>query len=146
MQKIIVTADDYGMCNEVDHAIDAGIENGFITTTNVMLNMDTLSNASDLRTRYPQLSVGIHWNVTTGKPISNPGTTPTLVDNNGDFWSISVFKKNIARVRFPRHILKKNRKHNMLCLKICAGNRIIGIHMKIPHWKQRHIRFLKKWQ
>ena len=34
MQRIIVTADDYGMCNEVDRAIDAGIENGFITTTN----------------------------------------------------------------------------------------------------------------
>ena len=34
MQRIIVTADDYGMCDEVDRAIDAGIENGFITTTN----------------------------------------------------------------------------------------------------------------
>lgn len=36
MQKIIVTADDYGMCDEVDRAIDAGIENGIVTTTNAM--------------------------------------------------------------------------------------------------------------
>ena len=44
MQKLIVTADDYGMCDVVDKAIDAGIENGIITTTNVMLNMETLHN------------------------------------------------------------------------------------------------------
>lgn len=57
MQRIIVTADDYGMCDEVDRAIEAGIENGFITTTNVMLNMETFSDAADFRTRYPSLSV-----------------------------------------------------------------------------------------
>lgn len=93
MQKIIVTADDYGMCDEVDRAIDAGIENGFITTTNVMLNMETLSDAADLRTRYPSLSVGIHWNVTTGKPISDSKTIPSLVDETGTFWPIGTFKK-----------------------------------------------------
>lgn len=93
MQKIIVTADDYGMCDEVDRAIDAGIENGFITTTNVMLNMETLADAADLRTRYPSLSVGIHWNVTTGKPISDSKTIPSLVDETGTFWPIGTFKK-----------------------------------------------------
>lgn len=93
MQRIIVTADDYGMCNEVDRAIDAGIENGFITTTNVMLNMKTLSDAADLRTRYPSLSAGIHWNVTTGKQISDPKTISSPVDENGAFWPIGTFKK-----------------------------------------------------
>ena len=96
MQKIIVTADDYGMCDEVDRAIDAGIENGFVTTTNVMLNMETLHNAASLRMRYPGLSVGIHWNVTTGKPVSDPNTVPTLVDETGTFWSITAFKKHYS--------------------------------------------------
>ena len=48
MPKIIITADDYGMCDAVDKAIDAGIENGVITTANVMLNMESLENARDL--------------------------------------------------------------------------------------------------
>ena len=69
MQKLIITADDYGMCDIVDKAIDAGIENGIITTTNVMTNMETLQNANDLRKRYPHISVGVHWNVTTGRSI-----------------------------------------------------------------------------
>lgn len=96
MQKLIITADDYGMCDVVDKAIDAGIENGMITTTNVMLNMETLHNAKDLRERYPHISVGVHWNVTTGKPVSDPKDIPTLVDENGVFWPIGTFKKRYS--------------------------------------------------
>lgn len=97
MPKIIITADDYGMCDIVDKAIDAGIENGVITTTNVMLNMETAANAAKLRKAYPYISVGVHWNVTTGKPVSHPETIPTLVDEQGNFWSISVFKKRYSK-------------------------------------------------
>ena len=97
MQKLIVTADDYGMCDEVDKAIDAGIENGIITTTNVMLNMDTLCHAKDLRERFPHISVGVHWNVTTGKPVSRPDSIPTLVNEKGEFWTILEFKKRFSK-------------------------------------------------
>lgn len=97
MQKIIVTADDYGMCNEVDKAIDEGIKNGIITTTNVMLNMDTFENAKTLRERFPNLTVGIHFNVTTGKPLSNPKDIKTLVDSNGNFYAIDVFRKKFSK-------------------------------------------------
>lgn len=97
MQQLIVTADDYGMCDIVDKAIDAGIENGFITTTNVMLNMESLENARTLRNRYNNISVGIHWNVTTGHPILDPATIPSLVQTNGMFWPISVFKKRYSQ-------------------------------------------------
>lgn len=96
MQKIIVTADDYGMCDAVDKAIDEGIENGIITTTNVMLNMETLENARSLREKYPQISVGVHWNVTTGRPVSDAKSIPTLVDEDGKFWPISIFKKKYS--------------------------------------------------
>ena len=97
MQRIIVTADDYGMCEVVDLAIDAGIENGFITTTNVMLNMDSLERAKTLRARYPQLSIGVHWNVTTGRPVCDPAKVPSLVDADGVFWTINVFKKRYSQ-------------------------------------------------
>lgn len=36
MKKLIITADDYGMSRGVNDAIDAGIEAGLITATNVM--------------------------------------------------------------------------------------------------------------
>ncbi len=121
MQRIIVTADDYGMCDEVDRAIDAGIENGFITTTNVMLNMETLYDAADLRTRYPGISVGIHWNVTTGKPVSDPKTVPSLVDENGTFWPIGTFKKKYHKGKiFSTDLEKELEAQYLLFEKTCG--------------------------
>lgn len=121
MQRIIVTADDYGMCDEVDRAIDAGIENGFITTTNVMLNMETLSDASDLRTRYPDISVGIHWNVTTGKPVSEPETIPSLVDENGKFWPIAEFKRKYRCGEIsPVDLEKELETQYIMFVKVCG--------------------------
>ena len=122
MQKIIVTADDYGMCNEVDRAIEAGIENGFITSTNVMLNMETYFHAADLRVKYPNLSIGIHWNVTTGKPLSDPKTIPSLVDDNGMFWPISVFKKRYRKGKIsPIDLEKELEKQYSLFEKVCGN-------------------------
>lgn len=97
MKKIIVTADDYGMCEDVDLAIDAGIENGVITSTNVLLNMGSLAAAATLRARYPSLSIGVHFNVTTGAPLCKPQEIPTLVDEDGNFFSIVVFKKRYSK-------------------------------------------------
>ena len=121
MQKLIITADDYGMCDSVDKAIDAGIENGFITTTNVMLNMETLHNAKNLRERYPHISIGIHWNVTTGKPISDPKEIPTLVDENGVFWTIKNFKKKYSKGLISPTDLEKELKAQYVLFEQTCG-------------------------
>lgn len=97
MKKIIITADDYGMCQPVDTAIEECIAAGAVTTTNVLLNMETPGNAGLLRTRYPHVSVGIHWNVTAGKPLLAPDRVPSLVDGNGDFYPLGEFKRRMRR-------------------------------------------------
>lgn len=40
MRRLIVTADDYGMCEVVDKAIDDCAEAGLLTSTNVIVNME----------------------------------------------------------------------------------------------------------
>lgn len=40
MRRLIVTADDYGMCEVVDKAIDDCEEAGLLTSTNVIVNME----------------------------------------------------------------------------------------------------------
>ena len=109
------------MCDVVDKAIDAGIENGMITTTNVMVNMETLHNAKDLRERYPHISVGVHWNVTTGKPVSDPKEIPTLVDKNGVFWSIGNLKKRYSKgLNSPTDLEKELEAQYELFEKTCG--------------------------
>lgn len=120
MQKLIVTADDYGMCDVVDMAIDAGIENGIITTTNVMTNMETLKNAADLRQRYPHISIGVHWNVTTGKPVCTPSEIPTLV-NSDSFYTINEFKKRYSKGLInPLDLEKELEAQYALFKKVCG--------------------------
>lgn len=99
MTHVIITADDYGMCESVNKAIEAGIENGFITSTNVLVNIeeDSLQQAGALREKYPGISIGIHWNVTTGKPTLQANKIPSLVNDNGYFHSIEEFKRRAGR-------------------------------------------------
>ena len=121
MQKLIVTADDYGMCQTVDDAIDAGIENGFITTTNVMTNMETLENARTLREKYPHISIGVHFNVTTGRPVSNPAEIPSLLAPDGDFWKLSTFKKRYSKgLIVPEELEKELQAQYALFEKTCG--------------------------
>ena len=46
MRKLIITADDYGMCQIVNDAIDDCIEAGLVTSTNVLVNMEKPSAAA----------------------------------------------------------------------------------------------------
>lgn len=121
MQKLIVTADDYGMCQTVDDAIDAGIENGIITTTNVMTNMETLENAGALRAKYPHISIGMHFNVTTGKPVSDPKEIPSMMASNGEFWPVSAFKKRYNKGLInPQELEKELEAQYALFEKTCG--------------------------
>lgn len=96
MKNIIITADDFGMCEYVDRAILDLLDYGTLTSTNVLTNMGSLERVEELK-KYNNISVGIHWNITTGKPVLNPDDIPTLVDNNGFFYSIGEFKKRISQ-------------------------------------------------
>ncbi len=92
MKKIIVTADDYGMSRAVNDAIDAGIESGLITTTNVMVNMPYYKEAIKLKDN-ENISVGIHFTLSCGSPVSAPETVKTLVDSEGKFYKYPQFRK-----------------------------------------------------
>lgn len=96
MRKLIITADDYGMSNAVNRAIDAGIEAGIITSTNVMTNMDHFKEAKNLR-NYKSISVGIHFTLTCGKPVSEINEIPSLVAPNGNFYNYSEFRKRYRK-------------------------------------------------
>lgn len=92
MKKVIVTADDYGMSNAVNRAIDAGAEIGLITSTNVMTNMDFYKEAVKLK-ELENFSLGIHFTLSVGKPVCDVSEVPTLVDKDGNFHSAANLRK-----------------------------------------------------
>lgn len=92
-RQLIITADDYGMCEPVNQAIEACMANGVVRATCVMANMPAFDAAAGLRQKFPHCSLGIHWTVTQGCPVLPQDKVPTLVGRNGEFHSPSDFRR-----------------------------------------------------
>lgn len=84
-RRLIVTADDYGMCDSVNEAIEECLAAGTVKVTCVMINMPANERTASLRTRFPHCSLGIHWNLTEGRPILPAVQIPSLVQADGTF-------------------------------------------------------------
>jgi predicted glycoside hydrolase/deacetylase ChbG (UPF0249 family) len=108
--KLIITADDYGMCDAVNKAIEECMEAGALRATCVMANMPAFRDIAFLRRRFPKNSIGIHWNLTQGQPTLPPSQIPSLVHIDGTFLSLPQFRRrwwkrliNIAEVKAELH-------------------------------------------
>ena len=90
--RLIVTADDYGLCDSVNQAIEACLEACTLSATCVMTNMPAYHSAAQLRHRFPGMSVGIHWTMTQGPSVLSASEIPSLVDADGKFYSRAQFR------------------------------------------------------
>jgi chitin disaccharide deacetylase len=86
-RRLIITADDYGMCEAVNQAIEACLMAGAVRATCAMTNMPSFGRTVSLREKFPYSSLGIHWTLTEGRPILPPSQLPSLVDPDGRFHS-----------------------------------------------------------
>ena len=93
-RKLIITADDYGLCHTVNRAIEECFKVGVVRSTCVMANMPARGDAAYLRKSFPGFSVGIHWNLTQGKSVLEHGRVPTLVGKNGTFQTPSQLRQH----------------------------------------------------
>jgi hypothetical protein len=50
-----------------------------------MTNMPSCAQAAGLRGQFPLSSIGLHWNLTQGKPLLTPASVPSLVGEDGRF-------------------------------------------------------------
>lgn len=106
MKKLIITADDYGMCESVNRAIEACAEAGVVLSTNVMTNMEFAKDAALFRRQFPNVSVGLHYNFTVGKPICPATQVPSLVDEKGYFLSYKEIRKKCKAKTYSHEEVK----------------------------------------
>lgn len=86
MKKLIVNADDFGLTSGINRAVLEGMTKGIITETTVMVNMPGASEALDMAREFFPERVGIHLNLTCGRPVLDPEEVPSLVDESGNFY------------------------------------------------------------
>lgn len=90
--KLIINADDFGLCKSVNEGILKSFKDGVVTSTTMLANTDGFSDAVKIYNEN-QLNVGIHLTLTIGNPVDK--SVKTIVDENGHFYNLSNFEKNL---------------------------------------------------
>lgn len=96
MKKVLFTADDFGFTKSVTDGIIKAFKDGLITHTGLMVNMPNAKRATELAKEHPGLSIGLHFNITQGKPVSDPKEVPSLVKSDGTFKDLGFFYPRCA--------------------------------------------------
>ena len=84
MKQLLLRADDLGFSEAVNYGIAKTVREGLIQNCGVMVNMDATLHAVELFQQLP-CCLGLHCNVSVGRPVSDPACVPSLVDHNGTF-------------------------------------------------------------
>lgn len=86
MPQLIVNGDDFGFSPGVNRGILRAHLEGIVTSTTVMINLDYAAEGLErLLKEAPNLGIGLHINLTYGRPVSSQ--VGTLVDENGYFFT-----------------------------------------------------------
>jgi predicted glycoside hydrolase/deacetylase ChbG (UPF0249 family) len=88
--NLIITADDFGLCESVNDAIIESFYNNNITNTSIMVNMPNLEKNAELLIK-TKLDYGLHFSVNRGIPYNRKSS---LCDSDGNFLDRNqLFKK-----------------------------------------------------
>ena len=85
-KKLIVNADDFGRTASVSGGILRAHQAGIVTSCTAMMNMPASEEAlREAASTCPDLGIGVHLNITHGRPLLPAEEVPSLVDNRGEF-------------------------------------------------------------
>lgn len=86
LRQLIVNADDYGLTAGVSRGILRAHREGIVTSTSAMVNMPPAEAwLQTALAEAPELGLGLHLNLTQGRPVSQPGDVSDLIRPNGTF-------------------------------------------------------------
>jgi predicted glycoside hydrolase/deacetylase ChbG (UPF0249 family) len=124
-RRLIVNADGFGFAPGVNRGIEKAVADGVVRSTSCVVNFSEIEELPSFVSRWPHVSVGIHFNLSVGRPITDPSRVPTLVDGDGNFWG----------ARLPRRLLSKavSREHVRRELRAQA-QRMVSLGTVPSHW------------
>jgi hopanoid biosynthesis associated protein HpnK len=89
-KRLIINADDFGLTAGVNRAIVEGHLRGVITSTTLMSNMPAFDDAARLAREHARLGIGLHFNITQGRPVADASRVRSLLDDRGEFLGTST--------------------------------------------------------
>jgi hopanoid biosynthesis associated protein HpnK len=85
MRNLIVNADDLGWTAGVNRGIAEAHRHGIITSTSLLANGAAFADGVKTASELPGLGVGVHLNLSDGKPMAPAERVKSLVNENGAF-------------------------------------------------------------
>jgi predicted glycoside hydrolase/deacetylase ChbG (UPF0249 family) len=82
-KALIVNVDDFGLTSGVNAAVEELFVAGSVTSATLLVAGDAVSEAAAIAKRHPRLGVGLHFNLTLGRPCAPPGEVSSIVDSDG---------------------------------------------------------------
>ncbi len=83
-RRIIINADDFGLSDGVNKAVAAAHTTGVLTSATILANMPAAKDAIKITKQLPALGVGVHLNLSTGKPLSTDKSVKLLLNKTGE--------------------------------------------------------------
>jgi len=99
--KLVVNADDFGLTPGINQGIlDCFLANS-ISSATLMVTTSATDEAVDIAKSNTALGIGLHFNLTLGRPLNKPETISSLVREDGSFHSRVDFEKRmiLGRIR-----------------------------------------------
>ncbi|MDI6759288.1 MAG: ChbG/HpnK family deacetylase [Candidatus Brocadiaceae bacterium] len=87
MKKLIINADEFGLTQGANRAIIESYLFGTVSSTTMIVNMWAFREAVHLAKENPGLGIGIHLNLTDGRPVLPAEEVKSLVNSDGSFYS-----------------------------------------------------------
>ena len=81
--RLIVNADDFGLCEGVNRAVKQAHTEGILTSATIMAGMGAALQAVELARQMPDLGVGVHLNLFAHTPVSKDERVKNLLDTRG---------------------------------------------------------------
>ena len=85
MKRVIFSADDFGLTEQVNEAVELAHREGALTSASLMVAGPAAADAVRRARALPSLRVGLHLVVIEGPAVLPPAEIPDLVDAEGQF-------------------------------------------------------------
>jgi chitin disaccharide deacetylase len=80
VRRLVINADDFGLSEGINRGILEAHQTGVVSAASLLVNTPGFEAAARAARELPALSVGLHLNLTVGRPVSPPDAVPTLCD------------------------------------------------------------------
>jgi len=96
---LIITADDFGASKNINEGIKRAADKNAITTISALTNFtESIPELKSISLDHPEIGIGVHLNITTGKSVLEAKLVPTLVKANGDFYPLEKLLAVLGKI------------------------------------------------